>query len=1115
MQLTSNASSLRWPKMLLLIFAFGLAPLWIQAQTVQGDLVGTVKDSQGAVVPGAKVTITNESTGAARSLETDVNGEFRAVGFFVGTYKVEFEKQGFKKTTVPGVKVEAVTLKRVDATLDVGEVTEVVEVLEAAPTVTTEGSTINYAMPRVAYDKPISDFTRSGWALDPAMWSPGSAGGRNGLFLWGGVPGSGVELNVEGGQQSVQVFLNPTSIQEISIVSGTAPAEYSRAVTVNSTFKSGTNDLHAEYIVSLASTVLNVVRSPFASPTQVRNPAIPQWRHNLDVGGPVYIPKVFDGRNKAFFYFNLSKPRGTRTLTVGTATIPTERMLAGDFGQIARAINDPLTGQPFSNNMIPAGRLSSVSRAVINEFRSLFRFVTPNVASNNAELQQFGVNTERRILTKFDVNVGSKDVMSFSYQTQDRESASTQSVNAGFAAQFTNEFPTATRQVLPQHRWSVGHTHTFSPRLVNQLRVAVLRDLSTSGGVTSDGSAPVFGKDLLSKWGIQGVPATNLQGFPGININNWWTMAQELGAGSWDSRYQFNENITYVVGSHTIKGGASGIKSLQDNLFNPGFGSYNFDGRFTGEPFADFMLGVPGSFTRTLARPTIARRIWEWGGYAQDDWRVNQKLTLSYGLRWDYYIAPYDKNGLYFNFDLKSGRIVVPDQKALSNVNPAWRGDLVPVVLGSSLGYPEKLTNSLGRFLPRFGFAYRPQGSGDMVIRGGYGVYNGLLRFAGLQTGGPFAVTEAYDNRIITASDGTRRPEFAWPNLFTGSGAGSASTGSSVSTDFRPEYTQSWSVSLEKELWKTWGARLTYKGTKSTQMPTQYNINTPLLSTQPFSQSRRPYPAFQNLTRIENGGNDRYHAFEAILQHPFRNGLWVQIGYSEQRATNDLGGGAQGVIRDSTPQATLDYAYDRTRDKTRNPHWPEHDLLVNFAYDLPFGKGKEYLKDLHPLANGVIGGWSVTGFFNWHSGNFFTPLYAGSDPGNINQFSGRPDVVPGCQIYTGAALGKDEPYFNRSCFTIPRPGTLGNAGINSLVGPGQWVFSLNPFKDFKLPGERVTFRIGASIYNLFNHPVYGAPSGLITTAVGDKLTVYPFVRRGTEVGPNGQRGIIVSARLLF
>jgi hypothetical protein len=235
----------------------------VAAQTVQGDLTGNVRDSSGSAIPAAKITIVNETTGAVRTLESDNNGEYRAVGFFVGTYRVEAEKTGFKKTAVPGVKVEAVALRRVDLVLTIGDVAETVEVSDAVPVVQTEGSTINTTMPRVLYEKPIGDFTRSGWALNPAMWATGSSGGYLGVFLWGGVNGSQTELQVEGGQQSMSYFLNPTSIQEVAIVGGAPPAEYARAVNVNSTFKSGTNRLHGEYLASLFTPALSAVHSPF------------------------------------------------------------------------------------------------------------------------------------------------------------------------------------------------------------------------------------------------------------------------------------------------------------------------------------------------------------------------------------------------------------------------------------------------------------------------------------------------------------------------------------------------------------------------------------------------------------------------------------------------------------------------------------------------------------------------------------------------------------------------------------------------------------------------------------------------------------------------------------
>jgi len=562
----------------------------------------------------------------------------------------------------------------------------------------------------------------------------------------------------------------------------------------------------------------------------------------------------------------------------------------------------------------------------------------------------------------------------------------------------------------------------------------------------------------------------------------------------------------------------SGIKSLLDTEFNPGFGSFRFDGRFTGESFADFLLGLPGNFDRSLARPAVARRIWEYGAFAQDDWRVSPNLNISFGLRWDHFTAPYDKNRLYYNFDLATGKIVVPNQFALDRVNPVFNTNLIPVVLGSSLGYPEKLRSASSRYLPRFGFAYRPLGTSSLVVRGGFGIYNGALRFAGLQFAGPFTASESFVNQLVSSA-----PLYSWPNPFPAAAGRSptAATGDSVSRDFRPEYTQTWNLSVEKEVLKNWGIRATYMGNQSHQFPIAFDANTPLVSTQPFAQARRPYPAFQTITRIENGGNDRYNALQLVFHHPYRNGFYFELGYTEQRGWTDVGGGGPtGFQRESGPQAgiVLDYAYDRAREKGRMGVWPDHDLLMNWAYELPFGPKKRFLSTTTSpgkwLLARIVGGWSATGTFNWHSGYFFTPRYTGFDPGNINQFSGRPDVVPGCQVYTGAPKGDTAEYFNRSCFKIPASGTLGNAGVNSLVSPGQWMLNLSPFKEVSIPRwEGAKLRIGANISNILNHAPYGPPSGLITTPAGARLTNYIFTRRGTE--GQGQRNMIVMASINF
>lgn len=1100
-----------------LVLALGLTAA-VAAQTVQGDLTGNVRDATGSAIPGAKITIVNETTGAVRTLESGNDGEYRAVGFFVGTYRVEAEKTGFKKTAVPGVKVEAVALRRVDLVLSIGDVAETVEVSDAVPVVQTEGSTINTTMPRVLYEKPIGDFTRSGWALNPAMWATGSSGGYLGVFLWGGVNGSQTELQVEGGQQSMSYFLNPTSIQEVAIVGGAPPAEYARAVNVNSTFKSGTNQLHGEYLASLFTPALSAVHSPFFRGNRPR--ALPQWRHNLDVGGPVYIPKLYNGRNKTFFYFNLSKPRGFVIAGEAPQSVPTQAMFQGDYSRFPVKPRDPLTGAPFEGDRIPASRISAVARTIAQDLYSTSRYVgDPNAFTGNAVSDIFRKGSETRILFKFDQNVGTRDVFTVSFQRQYRTDFLNPNVNFVDLPVGYGSFAGRSRfDNIPQTRLSIGNTHTFTPRLISQLRLAAFRDISKTSVRDSLDSGPVLGRDVLSKWGIQGIAATGLSGAPSVVIQNWAFSRFTTGAGSWDTRYQFNENITYVAGSHTLKTGFSGIKSLLDTEFNPGFGSFSFDGRFTGEPFADFLLGTPGNFSRALARPAVARRIWEFGAFAQDDWRLSQKLTLSFGMRWDHFTVPYDKNRLYYNFDLASGRIVVPDQFALDNISSVFNTSLIPVVLASAQGYPSKLRESSSRYLPRFGFAYRPTASGSFIIRGGYGVYNAALRFAGLQFAGPFTASEGFVNQL---SGG--RPLYSWPNAFpaTAGRSPTAATGDSVSRNFRPEYTQTYNLTVEKALWANWGVRVSYNGNQSHQLPVAFDANTPRISTERFAQSRRPYPAFQGITRIENAGNDHYNALQMVLHHPFRNGLYIEVGYTEQRAWTDVGvGGPTGFQRESGPQAgvVLDYAYDRARDKGRSGVWPDHDFLINWAYDLPLGRGKKFLATTDSPAKWllarVVGGWSTTGTFNWHSGYFFTPRYTGFDPANINQFGGRADVVPGCQVYTGAPKGDSTEYFNRSCFKVPAPGTLGNAKVNSLVSPGQWILTVSPFKEFYLPRwEGAKLRVGANISNILNHAVYGPPSGLITTPVGARLTNYPFTRRGTE--GQGQRNMIVMASLSF
>lgn len=1087
------------------------------AQTAQGDIVGTVKDASGSAVPTAQIEITNEATGATRRLNANERGDFHAVGFYVGTYSVAATAAGFKRSVVTGVRIEPAAIKRVDLGLEVGNVQEAVQVVGSAPAIETDGATVNSRLPSTLYDKPINDISRSGWALSPAMYAPGSSGGSGMFLLWFGATGSQTELTMEGNQQPVDFFTNPSSVEEVSITAGVPPAEYSRSVTANITLKSGSNELHGGYAVSLFNPATSAVRDPFTR-VSTPPPGFPQWRHEVVAGGPVYIPKLYDGRNKTFWFTDFWKPRGSFVIRPAIASIPTAMMMGGDFSAYPVKPKDPLTGQEFPGGRIPDSRISPVAKAAIAQLYSPYRYVGDSDSfTNNAQTEGYFGGSQDSLTTKFDQNLGAH-VLNYSYYRGIRENFSNASLSSAGAGTRSN-FNTARSTPLRNNRHIAGWTWTASPVVVNQLRLGVTRYVSRRE-IINDRNDPtlVLGQDILSQWGLQGITPTAQSGYPLLQIVNWNGIQSGFAtaSGSYDTRYQYSNNLTWIRGRHSLKFGISGIKSVLDTEFVPGFGLFRFDGRFTGEPFADFLLGAPNTFTRTLPRATIARRIWEHGLFAQDEWRVSSRLTLSFGVRWDYFTAPVDKNNQYFTFDIARGAIVVPDQRSLASVNPAWRSDLIPVITADTAGYPDKLLSSTGRLLPRAGFAYRPGGSSSFVIRGGYGLYQGVMRFAALQTGGPFAVTESFINGVAPSG----APLHQFPNPFPGVGSAGAATGSSVHPDFRPEYTQTWTLSVEKEIFKGWGLRASYLGNKGTQLAYQYDANMPVVSTQPFSQNRRPFPQFQSIARLENGANSHYNALQVVLNRPLASGLFLQVSYTEQRSRNDVGeGGPSGFTRETASELPIDYSYDRARDMGPG-QWPKHDFIANFDYTLPIGKGRQLLSTQDTAAKKILAffaaDWSFTGVINWRSGHFFTPTYSGADPGNINKFSGRPDVVPNCDAYTGNPLGDRQPYLNLNCFTVPANGTLGNAKVNSLETPGAFVTMLSPWKDFRIPrAERARIRIGAHIYNLTNTPAYGAyysSLGLITSPAGAYLGGVE-VRRDSET--YGQRYMVFSARFIF
>lgn len=1083
----------------------------IPAQTTLGDLSGTILDPSGAGVPGAKVAVINEATKARRVGVSDATGAYRVDGLFVGAYTIEVEAAGFKRHAQTNISITPATMKSVDVQLQIGETAETIQVTDVAPAIESETPALTTGIPKIAYSEmPLMNESRAGYTFDPLTWVPGSASG-NAIYSFAGNRPSMQQANLEGMQHDQYSLKPPTSaISEVNVILSNAPAEYARPVTMDATFKSGTNRLTGEFMANFVNPCTDARSSPFNNPSYP--PCKTQWRFFPSVGGPVYIPKVYDGRNKSFFFFTLNKnPNQALSGIPRIASVPTLAMQKGDLSKYPATILDPLTGTPFAGNVIPANRISAFANGVVGDYYgSRYNYVGgPDSYVNNGALSGRDNASGHTYAMRFDHNLGSKDIFSFSYQYQKYLYSQDRALSSP-ASSGETRVNTQSAVDLKGRVASLSHTHTFTPSIVSQARVGVTRTLFSAYQPTSDFSDKLMGPDVVSRWGIQGINAPGLSGMPQFFINNWNFSSGDNENYSWDTRYQFYDNISIHRGSHAIKFGYSGTKLLEDGTAKGNyFGSFNFDGRFTGEPWADFLLGVPSTFQRFATRPVIARRRWEHGAFIQDDWRISKRLTLYYGLRWSRFTVPYDKNGLFYNFDPVTMSLIVPDDFAKSQVNPAWPAATFPVKTAKEAGFSDKLINGHNNWNPRLGFAYKIGANG--VLRGGYGVYTGAQRFNELQVTGPYAITENFINAANPAAPGGAR--YSFPNPFPSSAAvASVLSINAFSRDYHTPYSQNWNLTYEQQIFKSWGARATYRGVKSSQLIWSQDLNEVRASAAEFSEARRPYPGLQNINLIQNGANDRYQALMFEVTRPFTSDLYFTAAYTRSWSYTEAPG---GQFESDQTAYVPEYAYDRARDGGSNGAFPSHDIVGNFVYTAPFGPGKKFGSDAHWLVRGLLANWSVSGTFSWRSGWFFTPMLDGVDPGNIGKFSDRrPNVVAGCDVYANQSIGGR--WFNPACFTAPPSGQLGNVEVNSLQGPSAWVFNVNPFKEFPLSvlREGMKLRFGANIYNLLNHPSYGVPIQTITSPQAGQITRTEYAR-GWAHDYGGQRQFVFDLRLIF
>ena len=1034
-KLTMAKSSLLFAMLwaLFSVFSFGQEGL--------STLRGTATDASGAVVPGATVTARQVLTNVvARTVTTDAQGNYEMPALKSGTYQVTATLTGFKTSVVDDVLLQSNQIKRVDITLEVGEVATQITVSAASAAIQTEEGKIasDFKAAEQYASLPIPGNLFSGtYAVLAVLPDVQREPGDWGTPRFAGQGGAQVHMGQDGVKEETMnsQTVNMESVAELKAVVVNNTADYSRVGYFDTITKSGTNDFHFEGSYYHRNSALGA-RNFFEG----EKAQIIYHTFNIAASGPII-------KNKTFFYalWNGERVPGH---TFHLNNVPTNAMRKGDFSAIGTII-DPTTGQPFPGNTIPDSRITSVAKVVQDTLLPAPNRGDANVPVNNFDWM-WNYPNDQFYADVFSVRID--------HRLSDKNSLYGRIQTYRPKYVLSSNYPaTGWTRLRHSYSWAVTDSHVFSPNLVNSFTFGGNWDGMNDNEMV-DGYQPASGADLVQKMGLQGVnkagisspggsPEFYISGYDGIYINP---------GGYYRSSRNFNvaDSVTWAKGRHVLKLGGElrTYSNYNEMVSNENYGVFDFNGRFTGDAYADFLLGLPNSSTRLdpLVNRTMTSK--ELGLFITDTFKVTQKLTLDLGLRWDRFSSTTYDDGLMVNWDPTTGNVIVP-QDAMGNISPLYPAN-INVVAGEVVPDPDS-TN----FVPRIGVAYRLDDK--TVIRGGYGIFNEFLgSLSRVNGGGPFEIAETYTNSV---TDGV--PFFQMPNPFPTSLV-TAEIPSQGITAY-PMKTKNgqihqFNVSVERQIGDI-GVRLSYIGSRNRNMNYSIGTNIPEPSLIPFSDDRRPYPQFVDTGEYRTNGAQNYNSMSLAANR--------RVGWVTFDAHWTWAHGMDNTLNTQNPYASLYWNRD---------FLASHRVAINSMFQLPFGRGKRYGQNISPAADQIIGGWNITWVAYFQTGQYFSPSFSDADPSNTNSWGGYPDRV--CDGNRPAdQRSVDSLWFDTSCFVNPPAGRFGNSGANVLEGPGMQTHNVTIGKNFKIT-ERFQFDFMTLIGNIFNHPNFLAPSSDISTA---------------------------------
>jgi hypothetical protein len=1101
------------------------------AQTL-GEIVGEVRDSTGAVVPNATVTATNVATNAVRTTTTNEAGLYTFPALVPGTYTVRVEMRGFRTTVRSNIELQVQQTARIDFALEVGQIAEAIEVSGSAAILNTENATVG----TVIENRRIIELPLNGRnflqlvALSPNVTygfaTPGQASGRQGGTRAGqnislmGMRGTWNRYTLDGIENTDVNFnlyvLLPSidALQEFKVQSGIYPAEFGRAASqINVSTKPGTNDFHGSLFEFLRNEKLDAKPYDFLGQRPKKTPF--KWnQYGYTLGGPVWIPKVYNGRNKLFFMSNYEGYRD-RKMFQSIYTTPTVAMRNGDFSYAlpGNQLYDPasraivggsLTGTPFPNNQVPKTRFDPTSLKLL-EFWPEPNIPKPDLSQNFQQSQPRTIDKDQFTL-RMDFNESSNSQWFGRYGWTDELTFNSALKLNG------NTIYTLARQYM------LSNTRVLSTNKVNELRFGVnyffnLVGLELGGkrDVIKELAIPGLNTPDPITWGIPRI--TNLVGVSGFGNDSSGPFAIN------DAVFQLADNFSWIRGKHSLRFGGEVRRDRYNQKGNEfARGSFEFNGQYTANPFtrrggdstADLLLGVLSRGEAALWLAFAQFRATSMYAYLDDTWRVTPRLTINMGLRYELTPPWYDRSqnmvSVHTPYILQASQVrdmnlhpvLVRTGKGEFYEGKEFRYPNVPVARDGRLG-DRLIATDANNWAPRLGIAYSP--SSKWTVRTGFGVFysveSGNSRFD-LNRGNAGRIDRRANVEIpdLTYKTFIGAATFPWvlpasPFLW------------SVKYNVRDTYSMMYLFNLQRELGASTILEAGYNGSVSRRLQGLMDTNQPMPGTTGSQNSRTPFPEFGIVQTVHSEGNGNYSGLGLKLTRRMARGLSYLASYTWSKSLDDASA-IRGTNVDIFPQDSYCIACERGYSAFNTPH----RFVTSVLYELPFGKGKP-LANRGGVVNQIVGGWQLGSIITMQSGRPLN-MQSGFDISGTYKYGEVRLSSTGKNPYLPGGQRNSNQWFDTSAFTLPNAGSYGNISRNRLVGPSVFYWDFSTLKNFPIhEAHQLQFRFEA--FNFANHPALGDP----TISWGSRDPLKPGPNFGTIRSAGTMRELQFALKYVF